>query len=57
MHIHRVVQLAQSNISFLLHAVSPVRPLHFVPIQHVINIYFFNVLGSEPHAGRGQELR
>lgn len=33
MHIHRVVQLAQSSISFLLHAVSPVTPLQFVPIQ------------------------
>lgn len=55
MHIHRVVQLAQSNTSFLLHAVSPVRPLHFLSIQ-VINIIFFNMLGSEPHAGRGQEL-
>lgn len=41
MHIHRVVQLAQSNISFLLHAVSPVRPLQFVPIQNVINVFFF----------------
>lgn len=57
MHIHRVVQLAQSNISFLLHAVSPVRPLQFVPIQNVINVIFFNMLGSESHAGRGQELR
>lgn len=56
MHIHRVVQLAQSNTSFLLHAVSPVRPLHFLPIQQVINIIFFTMLGSEPHAGRGQEL-
>lgn len=57
MHIHRVVQLAQSNISFLLHAVSPVRPLQFVPIQIVINVIFFNMLGSELHTGRGQELR
>lgn len=30
MHIHRVVQLVQSNISFLLHAVSDFSPLHYV---------------------------
>lgn len=56
MHIHRVVQLAQSNISVLLHAVSPVRPLQFVPIQNVVSIILFTLLGSESHAGRGQEL-
>lgn len=30
MHIHRVVQLVQSNINFLLHAVSHFSPLHYV---------------------------
>lgn len=39
MHIHRVVQLAQSNISFLLHAVSPVTPLQFFPTQ-MLEIFF-----------------
>ena len=29
MHIYRVVQLVQSNISFLLHAVSPFSPLEY----------------------------
>lgn len=31
MHIHRVVQLVQNNISFLLHAVS-----HFSPLDYII---------------------
>ena len=48
LHIHRVVQLVQSSISFLLHAVSPQASLYNILSQPKTTLFFFSLfqLGS-----------